>query len=551
MNSFCQKHPEWCVKYYGYTPQRNDEQDNKRRVSARRKGVVEYTPPVRRKRTFETPAQRRKFDNEKDEPQEKAQRVPQRPPAEYKIGREPDGLIHAVKEMQNQYKQFQKKTANKVGLGTEIVPESLEQHKFSRLSDVAYKYGYRDKSSALDIIKNGDYIPDFKNFRIVEPLSNKNWVVLKNRTTGEVVMSFRGSDNKFADVKTVLENPERAMNVEDWVVNAHTAMGNPEKTMRYNQALSGVDRVVETLGIEPQDIIFTGHSLGGGLARRVAEIHNAEAHVFNAADHPLIDMTHAGSGEKGKVNAYRTYGDLVSAGHETQTPEHLKVTRLTAKPGTETNLIEQHGIEQFYYDAPVVKNGEVLSIRTSKLRNFLGTASGIAGKGVAGLGAAEVFAPIYEDKSIEAKEQGFLFADTVKNLAFEGALEPGGTLVDVIDTMGMGLTPEEITGIRKMLGKESQEDKAYSQGYLQAIKEVQKQVERRIARNPNDKDAVHDLNNIKEEYSKISADPSLPKEVREDYDIHKIKGLNSIDTEEGRNPRKRSDEKDNDFEREV
>ncbi|WP_339751132.1 DUF4099 domain-containing protein [Algoriphagus aquimarinus] len=114
-----------------------------------------------------------------------------------------------------------------------------------------------------------------------------------------------------------------------------------------------------------------------------------------------------------------------------------------------------------------------------------------------------------------------------------------------------GLSYLLITGIKKMLGKESQEEKAYSKGYLQAIKEVQKQVERRIARNPNDKDAVHDLNNIKEEYSKISADPSLPKEVRDDFDIHKIKGLNSIDTEEGRNPRKRSDEQDNDVEREV
>ncbi len=98
-----------------------------------------------------------------------------------------------------------------------------------------------------------------------------------------------------------------------------------------------------------------------------------------------------------------------------------------------------------------------------------------------------------------------------------------------------GLSYLLITGINKMIGKESQEDKAYGDGYLQAIKEVQKQVERRIAKNSTDKDAVRDLNNIKEEYSKISADASLPKEVRDDFDIHKIKGLNSINTEEGFN----------------
>lgn len=105
-----------------------------------------------------------------------------------------------------------------------------------------------------------------------------------------------------------------------------------------------------------------------------------------------------------------------------------------------------------------------------------------------------------------------------------------------------GLSYLLITGVQKLLGKESQEEKAYSEGYLQAIKEVQKQVERRISRNPKDRDAIRDLNNIKEEYSKISADSSLPKVIRNEFDINAIKRLNSIDTEEGKNPRKRSEQ---------
>jgi hypothetical protein len=116
--------------------------------------------------------------------------------------------------------------------------------------------------------------------------------------------------------------------------------------------------------------------------------------------------------------------------------------------------------------------------------------------------------------------------------------------------MDGGLSYLLITGVQKLLGKESKEDKAYSEGYLQAIKEVQKQVERRISRNPNDRDAIRDLNNIKEEYSKISADSSLPKALREDFDINAIKRLNSIDTEEGKNPRKRF-EQDNGFDRDF
>jgi hypothetical protein len=93
-----------------------------------------------------------------------------------------------------------------------------------------------------------------------------------------------------------------------------------------------------------------------------------------------------------------------------------------------------------------------------------------------------------------------------------------------------------ISGIKRMLGKKSAEDKSYSKGYLDAIKEVQKQVERRIALNPKDKDAVNDLSNVKEEYSKISADTSLPQSTKQDFDISKIKKLNSVDTEEGRKP---------------
>ena len=124
-----------------------------------------------------------------------------------------------------------------------------------------------------------------------------------------------------------------------------------------------------------------------------------------------------------------------------------------------------------------------------------------------------------------------------------------GLVVSVL--LDGGISYLLMTGINRMTGKKSQEEKAYSEGYLQAIKEVQKQVERRISRNPKDLDAVRDLNNIKEEYSKISADQSLPKSVRQDFDIQKIKGLNSIDTEEGRNPRKATEQRDNDFDRDI
>ena len=248
-------------------------------------------------------------------------------------------------------------------------------------------------------------------------------------------------------------------NIEDWWVNAHTMMGNPEKTQRYKSTSKAVVETARALGIEPSEIVFTGHSNGGGNARRQAEIFGSKAYTFNAADNPFKDMSNpeklGGVKEGADVKAFRTIGDIVSAGHESKTPEHMSVERLNATTGTETNMIEQHGIEQFYHDTPTVKEGVVENVRTTKLRNVLGSATGVAsmlGKGALGVVGAELFAPVYEDPEEEAKSQAFLAADTVKGLAFDGLLDPGATMVDLIDTMGMGLMPEEKAHIRDLLG---------------------------------------------------------------------------------------------------
>src|SRR5690606_6129256 len=46
------------------------------------------------------------------------------------------------------------------------------------------------------------------------------------------------------------------------------------------------------------------------------------------------------------------------------------------------------------------------------------------------------------------------------------------------------------TGLKRMLGGKSNEEKSYSQGYMDGINKVQKQIEQRITRNPEDRDAL-------------------------------------------------------------
>ena len=479
--TFCEKYPELCerdiftdyrpTKYVGNLglpvsrpPPRRDITDVA--PPPPRRDITDVAPPIRRKGVIELPEPNyRPRRNITDVPRPRREKdnmgLPiKRRPLPSQEEEPPESALIALKELNDKFQQLKQKgkvgALQKIGLGTEKVIESLDQHKYGRLSDVAYRKGYNDTAGAEEIIANGDYIPDFVDFEILPELSTKDYTVLRNSTTGEVVMSFRGSDTKFADVKTIMENPERMTNIEDWWVNAHTMMGNPERTQRYKSSTKAVRSIANSLGIEPSEIVFTGHSNGGGNARRQAEIFGAKAYTFNAADNPLKDMTNPEGAKEGtKVKAYRTIGDVVSAGHERLTPDHMEVERLNAKTGTETNLIEQHGVEQFYHDNPKVREGVVENVRTTKLRNVLGSATGVAsmfGKGALGVVGAELFAPIYEDPEEEAKSQAFLAADTVKGLAFEGMLDPGGTLVDLVDTMGMGLLPEEKAHIRDLLG---------------------------------------------------------------------------------------------------
>lgn len=79
----------------------------------------------------------------------------------------------------------------------------------------------------------------------------------------------------------------------------------------------------------------------------------------------------------------------------------------------------------------------------------------------------------------------------------------GGLILSVILDGGMSYLL--ITGLQRMIGKKSTEEESYSQGYIDGIKEVQKQVEQKLARNPKNRDAAYDLDMTKQELSKIGA----------------------------------------------
>jgi hypothetical protein len=87
---------------------------------------------------------------------------------------------------------------------------------------------------------------------------------------GKVVIAFRGTDFN-------------APNSSDWTQgNAPLALGDPQAG-QLQAATTFVDSLKNTPGFDFSSVVFTGHSLGGGLAGLMAAKYGNDAYVFAPA----------------------------------------------------------------------------------------------------------------------------------------------------------------------------------------------------------------------------------------------------------------------------
>lgn len=70
--------------------------------------------------------------------------------------------------------------------------------------------------------------------------------------------------------------------------------------------------------------------------------------------------------------------------------------------------------------------------------------------------------------------------------------------------MDGGLSYLLVTGIARLVGIKSQEDKSYSRGYIEALREVEKQLERKQRRFPKDASIANEINVVKQELNNAS-----------------------------------------------
>lgn len=94
--------------------------------------------------------------------------------------------------------------------------------------------------------------------------------------------------------------------------------------------------------------------------------------------------------------------------------------------------------------------------------------------------------------------------------------------------MDGGLSYLLVTGIARLLGIKSKEDKSYSRGYVEALREVDKQLERKQQRFPKDSSILNEINIVKQELknaSKISHDELNALGKKDTNDIENEKGI--------------------------
>lgn len=96
-----------------------------------------------------------------------------------------------------------------------------------------------------------------------------------NEVTGQYVIGCRGSENP---------TPE---NFDDWLTNFTQFMGDP--THQYGSAYTLGRLIMQLNEADRQNIVITGHSLGGGLASAIGSISGCKTITFNAAG--LSDKT--------------------------------------------------------------------------------------------------------------------------------------------------------------------------------------------------------------------------------------------------------------------
>ena len=146
-------------------------------------------------------------------------------------------------------------------------------------SDLSYEFEKARIKGATDddVIKEYDKTenkikPD--NFQYLssfrDPDTGTSGVAFRDKTSGKTIIAYTGTNPNSDFYNDVIKTDG---------VSIAFGMGH-----HYDSAYQFYENVLKENGLNPEDVILTGHSLGGNVAQRVALKYNApETIVYNAA----------------------------------------------------------------------------------------------------------------------------------------------------------------------------------------------------------------------------------------------------------------------------
>ena len=321
--------------------------------------------------------------------------------------------------------------------GVESTTEEVAQHKYSRLAQSSYDY-FNSKGDADLVNKNlknpkYSHINDLSGFELDKELSTLDDAVLHNATTGETVISFRGTTSNIKETKAFLK---------DWEVNSKI-MFNPksaENTRRLKNAISNTENVIGKYGKD--NLKVAGHSQGGFVSSSVAQKMDIEGFHYN----PAISVRQINQNRKGiffkntsQQSIYKTHTDFASPlAYDRNIRKNFRVKAVNYNPEiTERSpFVSTHSLEQF---TPAVEEelgkGMVRCERNtivSTFKNSLGPAINVG---------AQAYSASKDFKQ-DLKEGGGVAVETTK-IGLDASKNAEEFVVDnAIMDAGIALAPE-------------------------------------------------------------------------------------------------------------
>ena len=212
------------------------------------------------------------------------------------------------------------------------VTESAEQHKYARLSMASYYY----TNQTFVQEELFAYMPELQGYAIDTSLSTEEHSIFHNTSTGETVISFRGTSN-LSDVKT----------------DSHIALGREKHSERYKNSEKVYTDVSQKY--RQDGITVVGHSLGGGIALHIGEKYDVASRTYNPAISPTQALSRDHYSNEATQTIYRTRLDPVSVGGEVIAGNRQPNRRVVVVGNHENH--HAHSLENFF-DNDAKRNGD-------------------------------------------------------------------------------------------------------------------------------------------------------------------------------------------------